>query len=135
MLGTDGTTKDQMMSSILKDEKLKYANISYKGLNDKLVAKTDNGVTIWSFVVPSVPSINRQSAEATLYGETSSLPCFSTMPYRPNENCAIPCSKLEFDLPVQIKTSRFQMHLINCVYLSIQQETVVNICIGNKHIK
>ena len=37
--------------------------------------------------------------------------------------------------PVQIKTSRFQMHLINCVYLSIQQETVVNICIGNKHIK
>jgi serine protease inhibitor len=35
-----------MMSSILKDEKLKYVNISYKGLNDKLVAKTDTGVTL-----------------------------------------------------------------------------------------
>lgn len=46
MLGTDGTTKDQMMSSIFKDEKLKYVNISYKGLNDKLVSKTDTGVTL-----------------------------------------------------------------------------------------
>lgn len=48
MLGTNGTTKNQMMSSIFKDETLTYVDTGYKELSDKLQisAKTNNGVLL-----------------------------------------------------------------------------------------
>lgn len=46
MLGTDGTTKRQMTSTIFKGHTPRDINIGYKTLADKLATKTNNGVIL-----------------------------------------------------------------------------------------